>query len=142
MNRDIMFRAKRRYGFRAWVKGDLIRDRDLKKACISGFDYYSSEHGMQREAFTYEVDIRTICRYTGLDDKDGKKIWENDIISYEDAIGVIRHGEFNSKYIGFYIEWQGKCHDLRNDPLFWIPKVKIIGNIFDNPELLQVSAHD
>lgn len=84
-----------------------------------------------------EIIPETLCRYTEKTDIEHKRIWENDIIIYEDAIGIIRYGEYYSKYLGFYIEWLGKHRDYRQDILFWIPKIKVIGNSFDNPEVIE-----
>lgn len=91
----------------------------------------------------HEIYTDTICRYTELTYKDGTKAWEGDVIIHEsdlygDAKGIIIYGKFNGKYIGFYIEWESKYHDLNNSPLYWIDKVKCIGNVVDNPELLEV----
>lgn len=79
-----------------------------------------------------EVDKNTICQFTGLTDKNGCKIWENDIVyipymSLEDSYCkvVFRRGAF----IG---EMADGCEDsLLNR------KAEVISNIFDNPELLQ-----
>lgn len=84
----------------------------------------------------YEICQNTICRRVDLDTP--KPFWENDIITDGKAIGVIRYGLFNSKHLGFYIEWQGKYHDRWNDVVHWLPMVKVIGNAIDDPELLKV----
>lgn len=83
----------------------------------------------------YEILPDTICRMVDFPTTD--IFWENDIIADEKAIGVIQYGLFNSKHIGFYIEWQGEYHDMRNDVAYWLPIVKRIGNLIDNPELLK-----
>lgn len=83
----------------------------------------------------HEVQPDTICRMADI--PTPKPFWENDIITDGKAVGVIRYGLFNSKHLGFYIEWQGKYHDMRNDVAYWLPVVKVIGNAIDNPELLK-----
>lgn len=94
-----------------------------------------------------EVDPETICQFTGLCDKNGKKIWENDIIKYHfgEIYAPIKYGCYQNcfdsqktEHVGFYVDWTGdKC--LRKDLGYWINMVDAIpvGNIFDNPELLQ-----
>lgn len=85
MSREILFKAKRKNWRELpkdewWVEGDLRQDRDLETAFISGWDYYTSESGLEREPFEYEIDPETFCQYTGKTDKNEKKIWENDIV--------------------------------------------------------------
>ena len=63
-----------------------------------------------------EVATSTICQCTGLKDKNGKLIWENDIIKYHfgNVYAPIKYGEYQSCFdststghIGFYVDWTG-----------------------------------
>lgn len=95
-----------------------------------------------------EVAPSTICQCTGLKDKNGKLIWENDIVKdfFSDACTPIRYGSYQNcfdstkaEHIGFYVDWSGKyTKNYRKDLGYWIHMVdiEIIGNVFDNPELL------
>ena len=141
MSREILFKAKRKNWRELpkeewWVEGDLRQDRDLGTAFIFGWDYYISESGPEREPFEYEIDPETLCQYTWLTDKNGQKIWENDIVdSYEkDAKEFLRNvvrfdcGCFKvlkEHYLPMYLD----KYD-RNE-------LEVVGNIFDNPELLE-----
>lgn len=124
-----------RYAFNdSWVYGDLI---------YSGGKVYihpicnrvSVDVEIGKLIIIHEVKANTICRAVDLDTP--APFWENDIITDGKAIGVIRHGLFNSKHLGFYIEWQDKYHDMRNDVAYWLPVVERIGNVVDDPELLR-----
>lgn len=94
-----------------------------------------------------EVDPSTICRCTGLKDKNGNLIWENDIIKYHfrDLYAQIRYGAYQNcfdsqkaEHIGFYVDWS-ESRNYRKDLGYWINMVnaEVVGNIFDNPELLE-----
>ena len=94
-----------------------------------------------------EVDKNTICQCTGLKDKNGKLIWENDVIKYHfgDVYAQIRFGAYQScfdsqktEHIGFYVDWSEDMN-YRKDLGYWINMVnaEVVGNIFDNQELLE-----
>lgn len=96
-----------------------------------------------------EVDPSTICQCTGLKDKNGKLIWENDIAKdlFSDACAQIKYGSYQScfdstktEHVGFYVGWSGKyTKRYRKDLGYWINMVnaEVIGNIFDNKDLLE-----
>jgi uncharacterized phage protein (TIGR01671 family) len=139
MAREILFKAKR-IDNGEWVEGDLVH------SVYSNNDICVGKHccgvGM------HQVDESTICQYTGLTDKNGNKIWENDVVNYKnesvgyDKNGIVKFGEYhsgfdgNANHIGIFIEWNSDC--LRKDIGFWVKnrELEVIGNIFDNPELI------
>ncbi len=96
----------------------------------------------------FRVYPETICQYTGRTDKDGRKIFEGDIFKYhfnESIIGIVRYGEYKNPFnddehaghVGFYIEWLERSDMLRMDLGYWVKVSEIIGNIFDNLELVK-----
>lgn len=76
--REILFKAKR-IDDGKWVEGYYQKRYDLL-----GNEEHLIFHADSYKVWEYaEVDPETICQYTGLCDKNGKKIWEGDIISYQ-----------------------------------------------------------
>ena len=134
MNREILFKAKRKDNGE-WVEGYYVYCRKrhyilpvLNKAI--GFD--------EREDEWVEVDPDTICQYTGLTDKNGEKIWENDIlrrdgywdmrIEFENGAFMVRNAD-KIQYINRVTYTSISTFDIK--------EYEVIGNIFDNPELLE-----
>ena len=144
--REILFKAKRKDNGE-WVEGYYRADPDLNMHFICGWDYYPSENGLEREPFEYEIDSDTLCQYTGLTDKNGKKVWENDLLRYSyDYPGspwlkVKGLSDKDIKYsIGavFWSDWRGAWAVCGRGTNRY--RVEVIGNIFDNPELLRGGA--
>lgn len=101
-----------------------------------------------------KVNPETVSEYTGKRDSNGRKIFENDIVRVHSRclndyyIAVVKFGEYgdgfhsNEWHIGFYLEFSGdKKEYFRKDFGYWLEscKVEVIGNIFDNPELVEGS---
>lgn len=152
--REILFKAKQ-VDNGEWIEGSLI-DLDIdsgycyivppyKKASILPIIFLITDRMKL-------VDPKTLCQFTGLCDKNGKKFWENDIIKYHfgEIYAPIKYGYYQNcfdsqktEHVGFYVDWTGdKC--LRKDLGYWIDMVYAmpVGNIFDNPELLQEESNE
>lgn len=134
--REILFKAKR-IDNGEWVEGYVVRKRGLYFI----YDIVNSESCRQNN---YEIDPETVCQFTGLCDKNGKRIWENDIVfvtDENDCSGQISTG------IGdvIFIEGMWYIDGRPQEGLYDINKVfqiEVIGNAFDNQELLQEESDE
>lgn len=132
--REILFRGKR-VNNGEWTEGDLIQSRDKTYIHPKANSFRVSETGLSKLIVLREVYPETVGEYTGLTDKKGKKIFEGDIIicdtsMYRHVTGIVKYSENASCY---YIE----VLNSSNDYLFNCENILIIGNIHDNPELLE-----
>lgn len=81
----------------------------------------------------YDVIPETICQYTGLTDKNGKRIFEGDILKDKlDWVYEVRWDNDGTRFLGFHSKPRGDTY------VCYVRRNTIIGNIFDNPELLEV----
>ena len=144
------------------MEGYLIVDeKDYSKYFI-GYVVGTNEDGTPHDLDAVQVDPSTICQCTGLKDKNGKLIWENDILLQKTTekhwcewqhMGLVKYGEhdwnegvYGYKNIGFFVESIVKEGDetrmkpglCQEDLVFENYPYEIIGNTFDNPELLEV----
>lgn len=84
----------------------------------------------------FQVKPETVGQCTGLTDKNGTKIFEGDIIEYEEQYGIARYSvAYRNKSACFCVK---SCNDIiMGDFTFYdSKKCKVIGNVYDNPELL------
>lgn len=154
-----------------------MEDRYLSKAkridngeWIVGYLYRLSENNppfimLRKYGESYEVDEHTICQCTGSKDKNGKLIYENDVVDFLGHRGIVKFecGSFGIAYEK-HIDWEEiqanimrviGCENIlyacENDnyislwEIYWnfndeddsVNTVEVIGNIFDNPELVE-----
>ena len=149
MNREIIFRGKR-VSNGNWIEGYFVLlaiNEGLKHAIHTGTD--------EGRFILFEVIPDTVGQFTGLCDKNGKKIFEGDIlkatyteqrqyqgISYQDEHSCVEEVIYNEKSACFMLKIM--CEDV---PLYRplhnfgslanIKELEVIGNIYDNPELLE-----
>lgn len=144
--REILFRGKR-VDNGGWVEGYLTQDPDLCQSFIEGWDYYTDGGGLEREPFCHEVYPETVGQFTGLTDKNGKKIFEGDIISakgYDTTTGVVEFKEYKyvihsrDKYKYDHSQSLEKEEHWNDGHMHYdgIYEFQVLGNIYDNPELL------
>lgn len=123
MNDRYLFRAKRTDSGE-WVEGDLVHSvYKINDICVGK---YGSDVGL------HQVDESTICQCTGIKDKNGKLIWENDIVSCSGNLKV----SWNKKYSGYCLEKEGWAYQHFFGEACEPCDCEVIGNIFDNPMLV------
>ena len=150
--REILFKGKKKDNGE-WIEGYLLdggmpgeKRIFIGKLVIGKWTVIADEFD--------EVDPDTICQFTGLTDKNGKKIWESDIISYQrdnddcpfpnkdtkKRFGKVFYQGFRSTFaIGM---GKNGSKSINDDLWKYVQngnRVEVIGNQFDNPELLQGS---
>lgn len=164
--REILFRGKRVDNGK-WVIGNRLFDNVSGKHYIVPFGNITESDKIGQEGCCYcvgfEVIPETIGEFTGLTDKNGNKIFEGDIVDFFNICGKIvnecgafgiavlpnidyclleskipfnnnANFCFNDNFISLWELWWNYEQD--DNPLY---EVEVIGNIYDNPELLEVS---
>lgn len=136
--REILFRGKSRDTDK-WVFGDFVSD-----VCRISHEEYLNEYGDVGYIGTYVIP-ETVGQFTGLTDYSGRKIFEADIVKIQ--IGnIIKYGAV------FYSETAARTgikdstgeanFSFMQQPLIKQYQIIVIGNIFDNPELLKGGVDD
>lgn len=115
-----LYRGKRKDNGE-WVEGSLLVFPHSGRTMI--FDRY--------DLTFYRVDPDTVGECTGLPDKNGKLIFEGDIVDYLGEYGKIEYDRDDARFVVLFDGWCTDFSHLRGKD------VEIIGNIHDNPELLQ-----
>ena len=156
MNREIIFRGKS-IGTGKWLYGHLFKwglqpPSNVPCICVCVPESWKEAYNL------YAVDPETVGQYTGLTDKNGKKIFEGDILRFLVPDGSIRHfvAEWANRnrllapldgfeHDGNAVRISGWCFNWKGRRLFpsfraGVPdneRMEIVGNIHDNLELLK-----
>lgn len=164
--REILFRGKRLEDGE-WIYGYPFADTadcSLKKAgkCVCKHDgteaYIVKWDDVYHEYNEFDVDHETVGQYTGLKDKNGTRIFEGDIIHVVtvdcsmDRYAVVKYGEFmdanyssDDPYLGWYVEFDGIQLSVLSGKQTYRCSVsdtaEVVGNIYDNPELMEVKEN-
>lgn len=133
MKREILFRGKR-IDNGEWVEGFYCEFANNRTGDQEHFIQTVKKDG--RIDIIHKVDPATVGQYTGLTDKNGKRIFEGDVVvckttAYTFDPCCVRYGE---AWVSFIIE--GREGNYRMSHNF---EYEVIGNIHDNPELMEVA---
>lgn len=146
--RDILFRAKLK-DTNYWAEGFYCRMRETTYCCEEDYKRHPvplhhliavdemTDWGLPNRLRLYEINPETLCQYTGLCDKNGKKIWENDIVQYGEYTAVVRHGKYTA---GFYVDFPEETN-YRKDLGYWYKKVSVIGNVLEDTKGNRLESH-
>lgn len=115
-----LFKAKR-LDNGEWVQGYLIYSFTGVPIIVTEYDH------ILMLVTRYEVDLKTICQCTGLKDKNGNLIWENDIMKYQ----------WNGKIRIDVVKYKPPMFSYENVIRWSLYQDEAVGNIFDNPELIK-----
>lgn len=122
-----LFKAKRIDNWE-WEIGSLIAlptgEYEISNKCNNPPD---CDPMWDKVAITHKVDPSTICQCTGLKDKNGKLIWKNDIMKYQ----------LDGKTRIYVVKYEPPMFSYKNVIRCSLYQDEVIGNIFDNPELLE-----
>ena len=142
--REILFRGKRTING-DWVYGDFVHGNERKSLRDSIFVYDSETQSFN----DYEINPSTLGQYTGLTDKNGKRVFEWDILhiaKIADGLGGYYQPPLDYP-VNVVVKWdlcawmwETLCEDKRyiSFPDAWCHyEFEIIGNVHDNPELLE-----
>lgn len=125
--REILFRGKRVYNGE-WLAGDLLANKyERPNICPIG------------DVNCYPVIPETVGQYTGMKDKNGEKIFEGDIVKYSttcEIFTVAWHGSF-AEFVISELQKPNKATRGSKDMYLVNRYCEVIGNIYDNPELLK-----
>lgn len=116
--REILFRGKTDRG--EWIEGFYIKD------AIETYIY-----DKYRNTRMQNVLPKTVGQYTGLTDKNGKKIFDGDIVKYKEENGKIVYHDQEAMFVVCFDTWFTDFDHLYGKD------VEIVGKIHDNPELLE-----
>ena len=138
--REILFRGKR-IDNGEWVEGYYVKALDMyDKEIHAIFDTMTTFYACGETSGFELVDPETICQYTGLTDKSGKKIWEGDILEGH-LDDKFPEDVTREKVIWHESGWKTEepgCDNKEYLDEFDTENMEVVGNAFDNPEWLEV----
>lgn len=141
--REILFRGQtRRHGEKVWMNGEKVPSNWVYGGIFQGTGDFSVIYGADKEDFTgsdigkHTVYTDTVGQFTGLTDKNGKRVFEGDIVRNADGYLFSAQYPFAVKFCdGNFCGDAGGFVYISGEEFRYC---EVIGNIHDNPELLEV----
>lgn len=131
--REILFKAKR-VDNGEWVEGYYWKRHDFLEN-EEHLIFHVDSHTVWEYA---EIIPETLCQFTGPCDKNGKRIWENDVVWLVcDGKEHIYQIVWDNSELDFKATKGEENYGTNYEYLLCCDEIEVIGNIFDNPELLQ-----
>lgn len=127
MNREIKFRAWHKYLKKMFKIGQITLEEGT-------WNFEPNDRGFIGMSIPYQTSF-VLMQYTGLHDKKGKEIYEGDIVKYRDSTGQHIEKVIFDKGC-FYAGMHGGSSTRVAPKLINTRITEVIGNIYDNPELL------
>ena len=131
--------------YRAWIKeekrmffsDDILAIDYENEEIVTQQVYFENGLPDDRFIYCYKTDEIELMQSTGLRDKNGKEIFEGDILDYKGRKALVRwHGSYASFIYRFVDELQNRKTEWKPLYLAYM-KCEIIGNIYENPEFLE-----
>lgn len=131
--REIIFRGqtRRRGGRVKNADGEPMPSHWVYGGVFPGDGDFSVIYQREPEVKKFAVYSDTVGQFTGLLDCNKVRIFEGDIVPYEDEIGVIKYDVEDARFVIKFDGWIGNFADMAGD---W---VEVIGNVYDNPEIVE-----
>ena len=126
--REILFRAKRKDNGE-WIEGYYVKTTLGKDIKPSDVIFVPWKINRSEQWGWVKVLSETICQFTGMMDKNGKRIWENDIVKHEisDTLGTVKW--YQEDYVGWCVDDIVIDEQQFTDEMW--SECEIVGNVFD-----------
>lgn len=147
--REILFRGKRADNDE-WIYGGYVHKKNSDTYIVTSTIGTSCKCEINNMIVTaFSVDLETVGQFTGFTDDNGVKIFEGDIVASRCMVSIIAHGWYLDTEIASYAESEpfSRCYGWYSDEIgtydqyglteYDCTDITIIGNVYDNPELLR-----
>lgn len=140
MSDRYLYKAKRKHDSKFFKKGEWVEGAYyIEPYTDKRFIIQWNSTGLGFNEFI-EVDEESVCQCTGLNDKNGNLIWENDVVKQFADCNELG----NSLYFFYQIRWNNEYSAFEGYEIYTketvlfpdLEDIEVIGNIFDNPELM------